>query len=364
MGCLKLDILEKDYTIFEVYKNTEKNLLTSKKSDLFSRRRYVFGFNGMEKDDEVKGAGNHLSFGDYGLDVRTGRRWNIDPLSIKFPYESNYSYVSNNPVIYRDADGQKKTIYLKYINEMTGETKIFEKVVSNELLHVIPHYTIHTTRKKAKHKNPDKWTTVHYEWYDINQFNTLILRKDGTLEFIEGGEEIGEHRTTTNSMSQGWANFKLKIQKFFNQGERGKQGGGYALVSKYSNNGDGPKIDATKEIPKVLNIDILMILGELGGRPEYGDILNWVDFIDKVKDISLEIKEIQDGGHEVPIERISYEWKKTVEKKYMIYESTYSDGSKKLDTLDYLGSPNSQQDNYDTGRQTKRDAGIGVTIKE
>lgn len=36
---------------------------------------YRFGFNGWEKDDEIKGSGNHLSFGDYGYDPRTGRRW-------------------------------------------------------------------------------------------------------------------------------------------------------------------------------------------------------------------------------------------------------------------------------------------------
>jgi len=41
---------------------------------------YRFGFGGHEKDDEVKGSGNHLSFGDMGYDPRIGRRWRPDPL--------------------------------------------------------------------------------------------------------------------------------------------------------------------------------------------------------------------------------------------------------------------------------------------
>lgn len=44
-----------------------------------------YGFNGHEKDDEIKGSGNHLSFGDYGYDPRTGRRWNVEPKIGKYP---------------------------------------------------------------------------------------------------------------------------------------------------------------------------------------------------------------------------------------------------------------------------------------
>jgi len=43
------------------------------------------GFGGHEKDDEVKGSGNHYDFGNYGLDVRIGRRFQQDPLISQFP---------------------------------------------------------------------------------------------------------------------------------------------------------------------------------------------------------------------------------------------------------------------------------------
>ena len=40
---------------------------------------YRYGFGSHEKDDEIKGNGNHISFNDYGLDVRLGRRFCLDP---------------------------------------------------------------------------------------------------------------------------------------------------------------------------------------------------------------------------------------------------------------------------------------------
>ncbi len=67
---------------------------------------YRYGFQGQEKDDEVKGEGNYISFGDYGLDVRTGRRFNLDPHMYKYPMLSPYSTFNNNPIIYNDTDGR------------------------------------------------------------------------------------------------------------------------------------------------------------------------------------------------------------------------------------------------------------------
>ena len=72
---------------------------------------YRFGFNGHEKDDEVKGSGNHLSFGDYGYDARLGRRWNIEPKIGKYPSFSSYLVFGNNPIINMDPDGEDKVYF-------------------------------------------------------------------------------------------------------------------------------------------------------------------------------------------------------------------------------------------------------------
>src|SRR5215831_4782964 len=67
---------------------------------------YRFGFGGHEKDDEVKGSGNYITFGDNGYDPRIDIRWNVDPMTKATPYLSPYSYAKDNPIFYIDIDGQ------------------------------------------------------------------------------------------------------------------------------------------------------------------------------------------------------------------------------------------------------------------
>jgi hypothetical protein len=73
---------------------------------------YRHGFGGHEKDNEVSGDGNHLSFGDYGYNSRLGIRWNIDPNIYKYPSFSSYSVFATNPIMFIDPDG-KDPIYAK-----------------------------------------------------------------------------------------------------------------------------------------------------------------------------------------------------------------------------------------------------------
>lgn len=67
---------------------------------------YRYGYGGHEKDDEIAGKGNHLSFNNFGYDSRLGRRWNTDPLTRGMPSFSPYSYAKDNPVLFIDIDGQ------------------------------------------------------------------------------------------------------------------------------------------------------------------------------------------------------------------------------------------------------------------
>jgi hypothetical protein len=72
----------------------------------FRGEKYRYSFDGHEKVDELKGAGNHLSFGDYGYDPRIGKRWNIEPLIKKYPSHSSYLVFANNPIFFADPNGK------------------------------------------------------------------------------------------------------------------------------------------------------------------------------------------------------------------------------------------------------------------
>ena len=67
---------------------------------------YRYGFNGMEKDDEVKGNGNSLDFGARIYDARIGRWLSLDPMAKEYPSLSDYSYTANNPILFIDVGGK------------------------------------------------------------------------------------------------------------------------------------------------------------------------------------------------------------------------------------------------------------------
>ena len=66
---------------------------------------YRRGFNGMEKDDEVKGGGNSYDFGARMYDSRLGRFLSLDRFADKNPCFSPYLISDNNPVVFVDSDG-------------------------------------------------------------------------------------------------------------------------------------------------------------------------------------------------------------------------------------------------------------------
>ena len=68
--------------------------------------KYRYGFNGMEKDNEVKGLANSLDFGARIYDPRIGRWLSLDPLAAKYTSLSPYNFVANNPIYLIDKDGE------------------------------------------------------------------------------------------------------------------------------------------------------------------------------------------------------------------------------------------------------------------
>ena len=72
-----------------------------------SKANYRYGFNGMEKDDELKGEGNSYDFGARMYDSRVGRWFSTDPIEKSFSSFSPYIYSFNNPILFTDPDGEK-----------------------------------------------------------------------------------------------------------------------------------------------------------------------------------------------------------------------------------------------------------------
>ncbi|WP_341903540.1 RHS repeat-associated core domain-containing protein [Fluviicola taffensis] len=91
-----------DYSPFGVMLHNRDLKLTST-SGIFAPYRY--SFNGMEKDDEVKGGGNSYTTEFRQYDPRLGRWLTIDPLSQNFPWQSPYVAFDNKPIVMDDPKG-------------------------------------------------------------------------------------------------------------------------------------------------------------------------------------------------------------------------------------------------------------------
>src|SRR5690606_16138237 len=69
---------------------------------------YRFGFNGQEKDNEIKGIGNSLDFRFRVYDSRLGRFMSSDPLAKSFPWNSTYAFAENDVIRAIDLEGKEK----------------------------------------------------------------------------------------------------------------------------------------------------------------------------------------------------------------------------------------------------------------
>ena len=91
---------------------------------------YRYSFNGMEKDDEVKGKGNHLDFGARCYDSRLGRWFSVDAHSKNYPAISPYVFVGNGPLNAIDPDGND--IIVLFASDAAGGAGHGAVLIGNE----------------------------------------------------------------------------------------------------------------------------------------------------------------------------------------------------------------------------------------
>src|SRR5690554_46379 len=133
--------------------------------------RYRYGFQGQEMDNEIKGVGNSLDFGERMYDPRVGRWFTPDKKFFKQPSWSTYKAFYNNPLLYVDPDGNTEWQVTKVVNHQTGKTTmIFEVINENKLDQKIINV------KDYYHKKYD------IEFSDIIHNNTITIYQDGTLK--------------------------------------------------------------------------------------------------------------------------------------------------------------------------------------
>ncbi|MGQ3130519.1 MAG: RHS repeat-associated core domain-containing protein [Flavobacteriales bacterium] len=67
--------------------------------------KYRYGYNGQERDDEMKGPGNSLNYTFRMYDPRIARFFAVDPLTDKFAELSPYQFAANSPIVNVELEG-------------------------------------------------------------------------------------------------------------------------------------------------------------------------------------------------------------------------------------------------------------------
>jgi RHS repeat-associated protein len=86
--------------------------------------QYRFGFNGKEKDDEVKGQGAQYDYGFRIYDPRIAKFLSVDPLTASYPWYTPYQFAGNKPIWAVDLDGLEEYLYINIITHKNGKSEI------------------------------------------------------------------------------------------------------------------------------------------------------------------------------------------------------------------------------------------------
>ena len=87
--------------------------------------KYRYGFQGQEKDDEIKGEGNSFNYKYRMHDPRVGRFFATDPLKASYPWNSPYAFSENRVIDSGELEGLEKYYAAgEYIGKYGKDTTI------------------------------------------------------------------------------------------------------------------------------------------------------------------------------------------------------------------------------------------------
>ena len=112
---------------------------------------FRYGFQGQEKDDEIKGEGNSINYKYRMHDPRIGRFFAVDPLASKYPYYSVYAFSGNRVIDAIELEGLEPAPYKKGAKSLVivvlgyGGGTPQSQVQSPELYVLLSHFTMMST---------------------------------------------------------------------------------------------------------------------------------------------------------------------------------------------------------------------------
>lgn len=86
---------------------------------------YRYGFQGQEKDDEIKGEGNSVNYKFRMHDPRVGRFFAVDPLAAQYPHNGPYNFSENRVLDGVELEGLEYASIINVYTEGNKTPKIY-----------------------------------------------------------------------------------------------------------------------------------------------------------------------------------------------------------------------------------------------
>ena len=83
---------------------------------------YRYGFQGQERDDEIKGKGNSLNYTYRMHDPRLGRFFAVDPLFRDYPWYTPYQFSGNKVIAFVELEGLEEASYAEKQTSSSSKT--------------------------------------------------------------------------------------------------------------------------------------------------------------------------------------------------------------------------------------------------
>jgi RHS repeat-associated protein len=192
-------------------------------------KKYRFGYNGKEDDDE-------WGKQDYGFrisDPRIGRFLSVDPLAKEYPWYTPYQFAGNGPIANIDLDGLEE--FYAADGSYLGKYKNIPEI------RIVPNSEVaKTVKKNLAHR---KWD---HSWI-VNNDHTIIAYKNEPEKTRETNYSTSVIHSTEDKLYETWAS-EVKVEKIekammiFEKTLTGRDGKTFSVLS--------PGSTAKGEIPK------------------------------------------------------------------------------------------------------------------
>lgn len=195
--------------------------------DKISSAGYRYGFQGQEKDDEVKGKGNSVNYTYRMHDPRLGRFFAIDPLAYKYPHNSSYAFSENNVIHMIELEGlEKAPSKVHYYNMVKQDDGSYDASYShshsklviktdNAILKETMHRPLGYSNMKIPSGSVDlgqndygvqsRTTNVYTYWNQGKIAKQVVYNSSGTIDSPEG-------RIGTGNARQAYSNWEWQVK--------------------------------------------------------------------------------------------------------------------------------------------------------